>query len=118
MNMGLIMTTTNHTGDQFPCSWNCLPASRTPDWKEYDAIEMMPCTDDSADLDETCLTSHLLSEVDEDRLHVDGEKIVCWTVFGHLRTGGIEDLHDCETEEQAKALEAWCDVKISENIDR
>ncbi|AIW17476.1 hypothetical protein VITU102760_24400 [Vibrio tubiashii] len=98
--------------NDIPCSWNCLSEGVAPDWSLYDGIEMMPCTNDSPNSDETYFVSHLMSEVDADGLHVDGEEIVCWTVFGHLKTGGIDDLHDCESLKEAQELENWCESQL------
>lgn len=102
----------------FCVDWNCLGQNQSPEWHRYDAIEVMACVDEYAsdpETAETYLVAHLLSEVAPDGLHVNGEPIACWTVYGHLiEEGGIEDLHDCETRDRALALATFCERQLSQ----
>jgi len=37
---------------------------------------------------------------------------VCWSVFGHLRTGGLDDLMDFSTEEEALIMKLKCECRL------
>lgn len=99
--------------DMSAFQWNCLAQGESPLFEKYDAFEVYPCIDHADQGDDTpCLESCLPSEVDENGF-VNGQKVVCWTVFGHLKSiGGIEDLHDCTSTKLALELSQWCETQL------
>lgn len=83
--------------------WSNTPHGKEPDWSLYDAIEIHPLVNLNDEGEET-----MLATTDD-----DDPDICCWCVYGHLKVpGGIEDLHDVDTLEEAEQLALYCRTKI------
>ena len=85
------------TSTRKPFSPNDLPEAAAPDWMRFvqdcDALEIHPCAIVGRD------------GVDGDIVEpCEPESADFWTVFGHLRTGGLETFQDFPTEEEATAF--------------
>lgn len=83
--------------------WSNTPQGNEPNWSLYDAIEIHPLVNLNDEGEDTFLCT-----TDE-----DDPDICCWCVYGHLKVqGGIEDLHDVSTLEEAKQLALYCQTQI------
>ena len=88
----------------------CGKFTESATWLEFDAFEVHGCSrigkkgwpqpryDDPGFLEPTT-----------------GDDIpVCWSVFGHLKTGGLQDLLDFSTEEEALIMKLKCERRLAE----
>ena len=71
-----------------------LAKALTPSWmqniRDFDALEIHPCIVIGND----SLDNAIVEQCDPEDAHF-------WCVFGHLRTGGLEDFEDFTTEAEA-----------------
>ncbi len=71
----------------------------TPDWmrriQEFDALEVAPCRVVGHD----SLGNEIVEPCDD-----APEEAVFWTVYGHLRSGGVDAFEDFATEAEARAF--------------
>lgn len=83
--------------------WSNMSQGKEPNWSLYDAMEIHPLVNLNCEGEDTCL--RITDKEDPD--------IYCWCVYGHLKVqGGIEDLHDVSTQEEAKQLALYCQTQI------
>lgn len=76
------------TVDLMPKPWNCLPEGGGLAWDQFDGIEVQAIVEADGD----CCPAE------------DSQTPDFWTVYGHLKVGGVEALHDCKTEGEAELL--------------
>lgn len=72
--------------------FNNCPGGTEPEWSLYDGLEIYPCRDVSDSGDE--------SEIEQ----CEPPQAQFWTVYGHLKAGGLEALHDSPTEQDAESI--------------
>ncbi|WP_412497236.1 hypothetical protein [Vibrio fluvialis] len=85
-------------------TWSNTNLGLEPDWSLYDAIEVHPLVNLNEEGEDTyfCIAD---DETDPE--------ICAWCVYGHLKEpGGIEDLHDVESKEEALSLALYCEGQI------
>jgi hypothetical protein len=72
-------------------------------WERFDALELKTVVDDGttqADNRANCWPIFSIDEVGEN------DRVVCYTIYGHLRTGGVDAIADCPTAALARAIAA------------
>ena len=84
--------------------YNNCPDGVEPNWEPYDALEISPVAEYIEDGDIT------IEPCDE--LH----KAVCWSVYGHLKGGGVECITDVSTEKLALAVAGKIAIKTGFQI--
>jgi hypothetical protein len=67
--------------------FNCCTGNRPPDWSQFDGLEVGGCI--------TFKDEASGREITEGGIGDD--KAEFWTVYGHLKTGGVEAITDCAT---------------------
>jgi hypothetical protein len=72
---------------------NALTARWMRNIKEFDAMEIHPCVV----VGHGCLNGEIVEQCEPEDAHF-------WCVFGHYRTGGVDDLEDFATETEAIAF--------------
>ncbi len=72
--------------------FNCCPGNRAPVWNLYDDFEIEAVNMDSDGTCEPCLGT--------------GAPVTFWTVYAHLKTGGVHAIADVSTERLARAVES------------
>lgn len=70
--------------------YNCLTDNNPPDWSLFDAIEIGGCIDASESEDETLIVGG-----------ISPSEAQFFSVYGHLKEGGVECFTDCDTLELA-----------------
>ena len=70
--------------------YNCCTDRKPPNWSQFDGFEIAPLE---------WLPEHECYEQTED-IHL----AEIWSVFGHLREGGVECITDCNTQKQAEDI--------------
>ncbi len=80
------MTETNET------LFNCCPDNRAPDWNLYDDFEIEAVNMDSDGSCTPCFDT--------------GAPVTFWTVYAHLKEGGVHAISDVSTERLARAVES------------
>jgi hypothetical protein len=87
-------------------NWNCTLEGHEPDWNIYDGIELGSCYNEN-DIDSE--GSHWMRFDDGDftqselnELHNKGR--IIHTLYGHLTTGGVEAIHDCQSASECRTL--------------
>lgn len=78
--------------------YNCCPGGKAPDWSLFDNIEVNGVMD--------CATAEMRARGESDLCACDDEDAELWSVYGHLKTGGIECITDCETRADAEVIAA------------
>ena len=85
------------TKEQTPVSPVEAAKNLTPRWmlniRGFDALEIHPCVVVGRD----SLDNPIVEQCDPEDAHF-------WSVFGHLRTGGVDDFEDFATEVEATAF--------------
>lgn len=91
--------------------YNNCPDFAEPDWSQYDGLEINCCATDQGEIVETC------------PLH----EAEFFTVYAHLKSGGVEAITDVSTRKLAHAIAAmfaeriamarpvfdWCSTRVS-----
>lgn len=68
--------------------YNCCTNYEPPDWSQFDGLELGGCIDDDG-----------VTEGGADR-----DDAEFFTVYGHLKVGGIEAITDCQTFDEGRAV--------------
>lgn len=70
--------------------FNCCTDNREPDWKQFDWLETGGCVEDK----------------EEGITHggIDDAEAEFWTVYAHLKVGGVEAITDCKTRAEVDAV--------------
>lgn len=76
--------------------FNCQPNAQAPDWSLFDALEIGGCINDAEEGDEE---TNIVGGIMRDEAEF-------FTVYGHLKTGGVEAITDVESYQGAENIAA------------
>jgi hypothetical protein len=71
-------------------------------WEQFDAIELQTVATEGVRVEDKEVVWPILNREDI----TDNVRFVAYTVYGHLKIGGVEALADCPTVEIARVLAA------------
>lgn len=76
--------------------FNCCAGGVAPDWSQFDALEIGGCINDADEGDEE---TNIVGGIERDQAEF-------FTVYGHLKTGGVEAITDVPSYQGAENIAA------------